>query len=159
MKIGKKKNVTTQVLLALVPYTRQNLQLVFAPNQFFNELEKTSDYSAQSIRQAYYRAKRDKLISTSDGKVTLSTEAIRRVRPFTARKLLGGVRLMVIFDIPEQNAHVRREFRALLRELKFEQIQQSVWTSDMDHAVTLRDFVNENDANDWVKLYESAPLN
>jgi DNA-binding transcriptional regulator PaaX len=147
-----------QVLLALVPYTRQNMLLAFHPDRFFTELEKSTDYSQSTLREAYRRIQKDNLVVISDSTVRLTTDGERSVRPFTAEKLTGGAELMVIFDIPESQAHIRRQFRSLLIELKFVQIQRSVWTTGMDHRAMLHEIVDELNAHDWVKIYEAAPI-
>jgi len=158
MKIAKRKSVTTELLLALIPYTRQNLMLTFHPNAFFNELERIGNYSHKSIKQAYYRAKRNRLIRVEAGQVVLSEAAKQRIAPYIAKKLIGNVQLMVIFDIPEEKAYIRRNLRTLLVELKFRQIQRSVWVTDMDYRQILKDFISEYHAKDWIKIYEAAPL-
>jgi DNA-binding transcriptional regulator PaaX len=154
-----KDGVTVQILLALVPYTKQNLALIFHPATFFSNLEKSSGYSKQSLRVAYKRAEGNNLISHDRGEVQLSLHARRLVQPFIAQKLGGNAQLMVIFDIPESSAHIRRNLRTLLVELKFQQIQRSVWLTDMDHVQLVRETVKELQAGDWVKLYEAAPVN
>lgn len=158
MKRLRKNGVGMQVLLALVPYTRQNLLLAYHPEQFFTELEKSTNYSQKTLREAYRRIQKDKLVIISDNTVHLTADGEKSVRPFIAQKLTGGAELMVIFDIPESKAHIRRQLRALLIELKFIQIQRSVWTTDKDHRMILRETVNELSAQDWVKIYEAAPI-
>lgn len=147
------------ILLALVPYTKQNLTLSFHPSTFFNELEKSSGYSKHTLRVAFGRAKKSNLITNRDGDISMSLQARRLVQPFVAEKLGEGAELMVIFDIPESSANIRRNLRLLLIELKFHQIQRSVWVTDMDHTQLIREAVDEFGANDWVKLYEAAPIN
>lgn len=158
VKREKHKSVTTELLLALVPYTRQNLMLTYSPNRFFNELDRIGMYSGDSYKQAYYRAKKNKLITVDEGRVSLSNRAKRTILPYTASKLLGNVRLMVIFDIPEEHSHIRRQFRSVLRDLQFDQIQQSVWMTDKDYTKELQEIISDLGARDWIKMFESAPI-
>jgi DNA-binding transcriptional regulator PaaX len=155
-KIHREKSALTQILLALVPYTKQNLLLTFKPNLFFNELEKTSNKSASTLRVAFSRAKENKLFTIDNDRVSLSLKGRQIVQPLIAKKLVGGGQLMVIFDIPEDSADLRRKLRLLLIQLQFKQVQQSVWMSDMDYRTILADSIKDLGLQDWVQLYEAA---
>ncbi len=145
--------------MGLVPYTRQNFLLAFKPHLFFNELEKQSHYPVHTLRAAYDRARKQKLIGTIDNKtLLLSLEARQKIQPFVAEHLNGGGQLMVIFDIPETNSEQRRKFRLLLRRLDFIQTQQSVWTSPMDHRSIILESIKVNGLSNWAQLYEAARL-
>ena len=147
-----------QVLLALIPYTRQNFLLAFKPNQFFNELEKTSNYSDKTLRVTFSRAKNQKLFTIKNDQISLSLHGNQIVQPFIAQKLSGNGQLMVIFDIPEDYANLRRKFRNLLRQFQFKQIQYSVWMSDKDCRIILSESIKELGLQNWVQLYESARI-
>ena len=67
-----KHPIMSCVLLALLPYTKQNTLLVLNPNQFFNELEKTSSFSTSSIKQTYYRMRREKIITINNRSISFS---------------------------------------------------------------------------------------
>ncbi len=156
--VRRDKSALTQVLLALVPYTRQNLMLVFKPNRFFDELENTSGYSIPTLRVAYSRAKDHRLVMVDGNKIALSLKGRQIIQPFVAEKLESGGQLMVIFDIPEDSAELRRKFRLLLRQLGFTQIQQSVWMSGFDHKQIIIDSIKDLGLDGWVQLYESARI-
>jgi len=157
-KINHNKSALIQILLAFVPYTKQNLLLSFKPNQFFNELEKTSDYSKATLRVAFNRAKDRRLVTINNDQVSLSLQGHQIIQPFIAKQLAGDGQLMVIFDIPEDYADRRRKFRLLLRQLQFKQVQQSVWMSDKDYRAILADSIKDLGLQDWVQLYESARI-
>lgn len=147
-----------QVLLALVPYTRQNLQLSFSPHRFFNELDRTSGHSRRALSAAYKRAQQRQLVTIRDDKsVQLSLRARQVVQPYVAEKLQNA-HLMVIFDIPEQSSSIRRELRLVLVELKFQQVQKSVWTSQFDHKHILVETVAALGADKWVQIYEAVQI-
>lgn len=156
--VRRDKSALTQVLLALVPYTRQNLMLVFKPNRFFDELENTSGYSIPTLRVAYSRAKDHRLVMVDGNKIALSLKGRQIIQPFVAEKLESGGQLMVIFDIPEDSAELRRKFRLLLRQLGFTQIQQSVWMSGFNHKQIIIDSIKDLGLDGWVQLYESARI-
>lgn len=153
-----KKSAMVYVLLGIIPYTRPNLLLSFKPNQFFNELERISGYSPNVLRSAFSRAKTRKLIIAHDNVLNLSFEGMKTIQPFIAKKLAGGGQLMVIFDIPEDFAHLRRKLRLLLRQLQFKPIQQSVWMSDKDHKKIIAEAISLLGVEDWVQLYEAARI-
>jgi CRISPR-associated endonuclease Cas2 len=153
------KSSLEYVLLALVPYTEPNLKLVFLPSRFFDDLEKISRAKRRTLQDAYYRAQREGLVN-NDGKSSpsLTGKGQRRVAKFNARHLGKEARLMVIFDIPEREAWKRRRLRALLRELKFQQIQKSVWASEYDYRKELQLEVTDTGLANFVQIYEAVRI-
>ncbi len=65
---------------------------------------------------------------------------------------------MVIFDIQETDRHKRRQLRTLLRQLEFEQIQKSVWSTSLDSRVYLIAEINRLGLKNEVKIFESRPI-
>jgi CRISPR-associated endonuclease Cas2 len=66
---------------------------------------------------------------------------------------------MVIFDIPESERYLRQKLRALLRELKFTFVQQSVWKTNYDVSQYLKEYLQEEGVDkDWVQVYESVRI-
>lgn len=155
--MAKKRSALTHILLALIPYSRQNLLLSFSPNRFFNELERNSGYSQPALKVAYKRAQQRGLIEKS--KVPkLSPKGFKEIKPFTASYLESGAQLMVIFDIPENRAADRQRFRAFLKSWQFKQVQKSVWTTELDHRESLVDAITELKLGRFVEIYECAKL-
>lgn len=147
-------------LSALVPYTKANLELAFRPTQFFKELEKIDNamYSQTSIKQAYYEAKRKQLIVINDdGSLLLSRQALGSIKPFIPKKLKGAS-VMVIFDIPEIESYKRRWLRLLLRELKFVQVQKSVWMSEYDCFEILSAGILEQQLEKYTRIFEARAI-
>ena len=147
-------------LSALVPYTKANLELTFKPGTFFSELERIDkgEYSRAAISKAYYEAKRKRLIVIGDdGSLTLSEKALKGIQPFRPKKLKGA-HVMVVFDIPESENRKRQWFRLLLRELKFVQIQKSVWTSEYDCFEVLSAGIIDQQLEDYVRIFEARPV-
>ncbi|HPF30926.1 MAG TPA: CRISPR-associated endonuclease Cas2 [Candidatus Saccharibacteria bacterium] len=154
-KLHRKKSALTYVLLALIPYTKNNSYSYFKPNIFFNELEKDSGYSISTLRVSFSRAKDHRLIIIDGNNLSISLKGRQIIQPFIANQLESDGQLMVIFDIPEDSAELRRKFRLLLRQLGFSQIQQSVWMSIQDHQQILIDSINDLGLQGWVQLYKS----
>ena len=148
-------------LEALVPYSEANLNLVFSPNRFFNELDtidRTRRYRKPTITKAYYEAKRRGYILIDEqGCPRLSPEAKNLIRPYRPSKRINA-QLMVVFDIPEDLSVKRRWFRLLLHELKFVQIQKSVWVSDYDCVAVLSAGILEQRLEDYVRIYEARAI-
>lgn len=147
------------VLEALIPYSEANLQLVFKPNTFFNELEKRQDgriYSRSALRKAYYLARQSDMVTLDpNGQPHVSALARQKLRPYEPH-LLANSRLMVIFDIPEQQKRLRQQLRLLLCELKFVKIQQSVWASDYDSRDILTTEITRLKIQQYVEIYEAV---
>lgn len=152
MNENNKQSAIVHILIALVSYTKKNLQLTFNPTEFFNELERTSGISRRTLIQTYSRAKKTKLIE-GDRTPVLTLKGRQHVQPYVA-KPLDGTQLMVIFDIPESHGEQRRQLRTLLQYLGFAQAQRSVWMSPNDHSEILNDTIVNLSLGDWVQVYE-----
>lgn len=155
--MAKKKNALTFVLLALIPYSRQNLLLSFSPNRFFNELERESGYNQAALKVAYRRGQQRGLIKKS---VTpqLTSRGLFAIQPFVATQLQNNAALMVIFDIPENRAADRQRFREMLKKWQFAQVQKSVWVTDLDYRESLISVITDLKIGRYVEIYESARL-
>lgn len=149
------------VLEGLIPFTEANMKLAFSPNRFFDELDRIrgKKYKRQSVRNAYYSARRAGLIEIGDDGIPRLTERGRmRVTPYQPGRLAGGAQLFVIFDIPEAERRKRLRFRRVLRELGFQQVQKSVWTTSLDHRRYLRAEIEYSDLGEYVQIYEAVRL-
>jgi DNA-binding transcriptional regulator PaaX len=152
----KRKSATTQLLLALVPYTSENLRIVFQPGRFFTELERNSDYNRSTMQTTYYRLKRQGYV-VDDEYPRLTAKGKKHIQPYVAKSLAGS-ELLVIFDIPQEMSDRRRRLRALLRHLGFKQRQKSVWVSSYDYKATITEAIRELRIGDWVEVYEAVQL-
>jgi hypothetical protein len=156
------KSSMRYILESFVPYTEANLKLTFMPNAFFNELEKLDRakerYRRQTLRNTYYKAKAIGYISIdNDGLARLTDAGQQALNPYIP-ELIDNSCVMVIFDIPETYGWKRRYLRALLRELKFTQIQKSVWASQLNCIDILKDEITKNSLHSDVQIYEAARL-
>lgn len=151
------KSSVAYLLQALIPYSRPNIKLTFDNKNFFNDLEKISQAKNNTLRNAYYRAQKNGLVEMDDQNIPrLTAKGWQKTRRFTARRLAKDVRLMVIFDIPEGESWKRQRLRRLLRELKFKQIQKSVWATEFDHRELLLAEIHEFDLQNYIEIYETA---
>ncbi len=145
------------MLRGLTPYTEENVLLSFRPSKFFYEMSKVSNHSEAALRNAYYRARKQDLLS-GDKIPRLTEKGLRKIAPFVAKKLGKDARLIVIFDIPEHRLTVRNSFRRLLQNLGFTMVQQSVWVSDVDHRKILVSTIKELTIESCVEIHESVRL-
>lgn len=155
-KQSTKHSALKFVLLGLVPYSRQNLMLSFKPSNFFSELEKQTKYSERTLKQAYTRAQKRGLIDSLQPKLT--SAGYRQIQPFIAKRLKNEAQLMVIFDVPEVEAALRRKFRWILRGWGFQQVQKSVWISDMDYRAALKNVISDLGIYGYAEIYECSKL-
>lgn len=154
----KKHSALVFVLKGLIPYSKENLLLSFSPNRFYNELEKVSGHRQATLKNAYWRAKQKGLIEETQKTAELTAKGFKEIRPFMAKRLGKNARLMVIFDIPEQQASKRQQLRNILRQWKFKQIQKSVWVTDLDYKDLLAEVIGELKLSGCVEIYESSRL-
>jgi CRISPR/Cas system-associated endoribonuclease Cas2 len=147
------------ILKGLVPYTEANLKLTFKPGLFFRDLEKISGRKKRSFQNAYYQAIRQGMITfDTDGIPRLTDAGRRAIKPYQPAILPKPARLLVIFDIPEVDRWKRRQLRALLKELRFTRIQQSVWETTYDHREYLKEEIKRLGLKDSLIVYEAAPI-
>lgn len=146
------------VLTALIPYSKSNLQLSFKPNAFFNELEKISKYKRNTLQTAMWRARQRGYIEREGSLVRITEKGLKKVKPYEAKKLNKEASLIIIFDIPEELAPLRRRLRLLLREWKFIQVQKSVWASKYDYKKLLINAVEEMEIENFIQIFEGAKL-
>lgn len=155
-RITKKyKNSTQYVLSALVPYTESNLKLVFTPKRFFSDLNILDKNKEKTLKNAYYNCiKRGYvLLDELTGQPVITNKGLSKLKPYESRRLKGS-NIMVIFDILETHRHKRRQLRTLLRQLEFEQIQKSVWSTDLDSREYLKAEIKRLNLEKEVKIFE-----
>ncbi len=152
------------IIKGLIPYTGENISLAYKPSVFFNELERIIDreekhkISRKSIEATYYRAKRDGYFRvTSEKKVVLDESAHHYLELYEPSQLKGA-KLLVTFDIYETERHKRAQLRQLLRVLKFNHVQKSVWTSDYDGRKALLAELEKLELQSNVNIYEAYKL-
>jgi hypothetical protein len=153
----KSESPLIHILKAFLPYSRQNLLFTYKPRQFYAELARTSGCSEGSLTAAYKRAQASHLIQPGPSP-TLTLRGRQKLQPFVAHKLTNEGKLLVIFDIPESLGPRRRQFRRILQELDFDQVQQSVWISSYDHREIITETVQVLALESCVQMYEAARL-
>lgn len=157
MQHKRNKSAAYYVITALVPYTEANLKLVFKPSLFFQELSKRSRYKERSLQNEYYRLKKDGLVEIENGRPHLTNAGIGMLQLYEPVELVGAG-LMVVFDIPEAERNKRAALRALLRQLKFVQIQKSVWMTKYECREYLKAEILRLDLANCVQIFESQHL-
>jgi DNA-binding transcriptional regulator PaaX len=147
------------ILQGLIPYTEANIKLTFKPNLFFNDLEKIAKRRKQTLRNAYYKAQKSGYIERgADGTPHLTAKGLKRLKRYRPERLDTSARLLVVFDIPEEEAWKRQRLRRLLRELRFVQLQKSVWESEFDHRDLLLAETRQYNLEQHVRIFEAACL-
>lgn len=152
----RERSALVYVLVALIPYSKPNLLLAYKPGLFFRELEKVSRYKQSTLRAAYWRAQKEGLIETNKNLSVLTVKGQRKIAPFMAEKLKNDARLMVIFDIPEDQKAKRQKLRQILKKWQFRQVQKSVWMTGKDYREELVDLIKELNLIGCVEIYECA---
>lgn len=149
------------ILLALVPYTTPNIKLTFKPNMFFDDLEKLDFIKAKrkSLRTNYYRAIRQGLVELDDNRIPrLTSKGHKKIKIYKPKKLGKGARILLTFDIPEAQKNKRTRLRTILRELRFKNVQKSVWETEYDVLALVQAEIKENNLSPYVNLYESQKI-
>lgn len=148
------------ILAGLIPYSEANIKLSFKPNAFFNDLEKLDRIKAnkKALKATYYRAINKGYIKIDQQAAPVLTKKGKFKLALYAPKKLKNAKLMVIFDIPELERAKRSYLRVLLRQLKFRQVQKSVWVTDYD----FRDYViyesEQYGFRKYLKIYEALEI-
>ena len=158
MRRDKEYSVQEYLLIALIPYSKPNMQLAFKPRTFFNELERISKANRRTMYRAMASAQKNGLDERAKGIPLLTKAGEEFGQPLIAKILDKDVSLMVIFDIPEELSYKRRQFRTLLQRLDFEQTQKSVWTSRYDHSDTVKTAISALEIEEFVQIFECAKI-
>lgn len=153
----REQSALVYVLVALIPYSKPNLLLAFRPSEFFKELQKISRYRQKTLKEAYWRGIRNGLISNSPSP-QLTKLGEKKAAPYIGTKLSREARLLVIFDIPEEESYKRQAFRNLLKAWGFYQVQKSVWQTSYDYRNLIMEAIEELNLSGYVEVYECARL-
>ncbi|MDQ2973561.1 MAG: CRISPR-associated endonuclease Cas2 [bacterium] len=152
-------DTTKYILKAFIPFTEANAKLSFYPKSFFQELDKLHKINERTLHSAYYRAIKNGLIFVDDDNIPrLTAKGLRNIKLYKPKLLSKGAKLIVIFDIPEEERVKRQRLRLILRELKFVKIQQSVWECRFDCREYLQAEIAESDLGKYVVVYEALRL-
>lgn len=161
-RVGDKYRSTTHyVLSSLIPYTEANVKLTFKPTAFFSDLEKIDIHKAKrsTLCNSYYQAIKKGLVEIDEGGLPRLTEqGLAQLQRYEPKRLTGTASILVIFDIPEQERQARQKLRALLRELRFSQVQKSVWQTEYDVLDYLVPELQAGHLHKYVQVYESARI-
>jgi DNA-binding transcriptional regulator PaaX len=153
------KTTTEYILWSLVPYTEPNLKLVFSARRFFNDLETISNKKRQTLRNSYYESIHKGLIVLDDQNIPkLTAKGKKVIKRYKPQHLGKHAKLIVMFDIPEGVRYKRTHLRLLLKELSFEQVQKSVWSSPYDHRDYIKSEIKKHYLEDFVQVYEAQRL-
>lgn len=156
---GKYKSTTHYILNALIPYTEPNLKLVFVPKYFFRDLAKLDKHKQLSLKNAYYNCIRQGYIELDEitRQPIITEHGLSKIKEYKP-VLLTNSEVLVIFDIPEDERWKRRQFRTLLVQLKFSQVQKSVWTSKYDSRQYLKLELKRQNLSKYVKIFEAKEI-
>lgn len=157
MKRGAADSTFLYILEALLPFTDANTKLIYKPHLFFRDLERISHYKKRSIQNAFYKLKKRGLIEVEGGTPRLTRKGFASLRIYKPEKLESAY-LMVIFDIPESDRRKRQQLRTLLRELRFQQVQKSVWMTHYECRDYLRAEIQELQLEGCVRVLEAYEL-
>lgn len=152
-----KQSVTKEVLKALIPYTEQNIKLVFKPNLFFNDLERLTRSNRATLANTLTRSKRVGYVEMKNGIPTLTSLGRAKIGHIDKPELLSGW-LIVSFDIPESRRRDRYELRTYLRRRGFKQVQQSLWVTKYDYAEDIKEVVAELHLGSHVMTFIAASV-
>lgn len=81
-----------------------------------------------------------------------------KLRLRAAPKRTDGKTLIVVFDIPERVARVRRVLRQFLRSAGFTRMQDSVWTLERQGEAELVAILKRMGASKWVRCFLSKEV-
>ncbi len=161
-RVGSKYRSTTHyVLCSLIPYTEANVKLTFKPTAFFADLEKIDVHKAKrsTLCNSYYNAIKKGLVEVGDNGIPhLTQQGLAQLRRYEPTKLQGVASILVIFDVPEHERRARQKLRTLLRELRFSQVQKSVWQTEYDVLNYLVPELQTQHLHEYVQVYESARI-
>lgn len=145
------------ILEALLPYSGNGYNPTYRHNQFFDDLEQVSSCSRRTLQNSFYRMKRQGFIEFEDGVPHVTEKGLVRLQLYKPA-VIENAYLMVIFDIPECDRVKRQKLRVLLKELRFVQLQKSVWISQYETRDYLKAEIKYLHIENHVKIFESHEI-
>jgi DNA-binding transcriptional regulator PaaX len=150
--MSKRNTVLKELLLALLPFSENNLLLTYKPHKFFSELEQKTAASRNTLAATMSRAKKNNLLKIDEEGIPKLTWRGKKKIKVALGTPLKKQRLIVVFDIPESEAASRRELRGYLISQKFKYIQKSVWASSLDVTDELIEVIAELRLGKYVQI-------
>ncbi|OGE65071.1 hypothetical protein A3I48_02835 [Candidatus Daviesbacteria bacterium RIFCSPLOWO2_02_FULL_36_7] len=153
--LGLEKSIQSGVLLMDFAY---NSHLYVYPGRDPREINYGALYQAvRDLREKGF------IETGKDGRKILLklTETGRQeaiIRKLLTEEVWDGKWRVAIFDIPEKHKKLRHALRRKLREWEFTPWQKSVWISKKDLVNPLRNFINEIDISQWVKVFKAEDI-
>lgn len=147
------RSLLGEILIALIPCTKSNLEFSTNPRKFFDRLAREQSVKPSTIAVAISRAKKKGLIKKVEKEYQLTQKGkfqIIGVAKNDNQKWDGKWRL-IFFDIPEEERYKREVFRKKLKELGFKQHQLSAWICPFDFSEEIDLIVDELEIEDFVK--------
>ena len=142
------KSILDQILLALMPFSKEGSDFIYHPEKFINQLEleknKESNLNARTAAVAICRAKQKgylREVETKNKEKTIRITPKGKMKIYkylneTAMQWDGKWRIL-FFDIPEKHRSKRDSLRKKLKELGFKQYQISAWICPFDFTEEL----------------------
>lgn len=128
-------------------HRRLGLEKTWQRNAAFRALEKQK---LLRIR----RSKKKILVSLTDkGKRALLRDQLCSA-PLCQKKEC----IVVVFDIPEKMHEIRHQFRLLLKECEFYQLQKSVWVGRRDVFLSLQQFIRSLECDAWIRVFRTCDI-
>ncbi len=92
-----------------------------------------------------------------NGQPVITEKGLRLIHPFCPKELKGS-KLMIVFDIPEAERWKRNQLRVVLRQLKFVQVQKSVWITDYDVREYIEQEVKRLKLSNYIKMFQALSI-
>lgn len=138
------------------------LFLYLGHEQFVLHL-KEKEENAILARFRYLVRKRLVRISRIGERLHLSLTDVGRVsmlkkRVASSKPRADGKRLLVLFDIPVAAGRARQRLRRFLKETGFTMLQRSVWQTDKDASLPLREWLKRERLEEWIAIMLVEPV-
>jgi CRISPR/Cas system-associated endoribonuclease Cas2 len=154
------KSTLDYVIEGLIPYTDDNLKLVFKPGLFFADLENISKqkHNKESYKQAYYRAIKNGFIEIENGFPKITSSGKKKIPIFKPAALDKKTFLMISFDIPESERYKRDRLRKILKSFEFVQVQKSLRVTKLNYLDLLKAEISYSNLEGFIKIYEAKEI-
>lgn len=161
MKNKEKYSLLEYILLAFIPFTEPNADLLYRRGRFINTIQKGYYAPKNSINSTISKAKKDGYLQEVEKKgkkgFLLTKKGRMKILKYIIKdqeeKKWDGRWRIVIFDIPENIKRRRDRFRDMLKIFKFIQLQKSVWISPHDHSEDLEMVIDELGIEEYVQYF------
>lgn len=162
--MNRRKSLAKLILLVLEKSVDGYVRFEDFATHYYRYHYGAPELKKSSLSQAFKRLREQGFVELlSDKELAIRLTDIGRIKALWTKMRLedekwDGKWRLVIWDIPEKRRNARDLLRHQLKQLGFKKYQQSVWISQKNCTLLLREYIKKVGIGDWVTVLELDTL-